>query len=75
MTSEARAALEVIRRAIEDERYIVTNHFSERMDKRGLMWPTWCRRLTHQPTFVTMALIDEAVPNGWWPVQLQMTCQ
>src|SRR5258708_1736069 len=39
MTSEARTALRIIRESIDDGRVIVTAHFSERMDERGLMWP------------------------------------
>jgi hypothetical protein len=39
MTKEARAALAVIRESLDEGRYIVTTHFSQRMDQRGLMWP------------------------------------
>ena len=39
MTKEARIALRTIRDSLEDGRYVVTAHFSERMDERGLMWP------------------------------------
>ncbi len=39
MTSEAGAAFAIIRRCLEDERYIVTRHFAQRMEERGLMWP------------------------------------
>ncbi|HET6246886.1 MAG TPA: DUF4258 domain-containing protein [Tepidisphaeraceae bacterium] len=39
MTSEARVALAFIRKSFDEERYIITTHFAERMDERGLMWP------------------------------------
>ena len=55
MERNAEAALEAIRGCIEDERYTVTLHFTQRMDQRGLMWPD------------VLAVIEEAeeiVPDG-----------
>jgi uncharacterized protein DUF4258 len=39
MTPSARRALRLIRTCIEEDRIIVTVHFSRRMDQRGMVWP------------------------------------
>jgi len=39
MNADARRALATIRRCVEDERYVVLPHFTQRMDQRGLFWP------------------------------------
>jgi len=39
MDSEARQALRTIRRCVRAGRFRLLVHFTERMDKRGLVWP------------------------------------
>jgi hypothetical protein len=39
MTSAARQALNLIRACVEAERFVLTTHFIERMDERGVVWP------------------------------------
>jgi hypothetical protein len=39
MNDAARAALKVIRDCVDAGRYVVSRHFTERMDQRGLVWP------------------------------------
>ncbi len=38
MTPKARKSLELIRRCVDDGRYFLTPHFTERLDQRGLQW-------------------------------------
>src|SRR5512137_2482304 len=39
MDSRARKAWLIIRRCVEQGRYRVLEHFTQRMDQRGLVWP------------------------------------
>ena len=39
MDAKARKALSVIRRSVDDGRYQLTMHFTQRMDQRGFFWP------------------------------------
>jgi hypothetical protein len=39
MTPAARNALHLIRKCIDADRFILTAHFSQRMDERGMVWP------------------------------------
>ena len=39
VTSEARRTLALIRRCVEDDRYALAVHFTQRMEQRGLFWP------------------------------------
>jgi hypothetical protein len=39
MDSKARRAWSIIRRCVEQGRYRVLEHFTQRMDQRGLVWP------------------------------------
>lgn len=39
MSPDARSALRTIQECVEDERYLLSLHFIERMDERGLFWP------------------------------------
>ena len=64
MTNEARAALRIIRQSIDDERYIVTAHFNERMDERGLMWPDVLSAID-TPTYVRNDGLDRFGRPKW----------
>ena len=39
MDAEARRALTLIRKCVATERFILSKHFSQRMEGRGLVWP------------------------------------
>ena len=39
MDAKTRKALSVIRRSVDDGRYRLTMHFTQRMDQRGMFWP------------------------------------
>jgi hypothetical protein len=39
MDLAARAALEIICECVNSGRFVMTRHFTERMDQRGLVWP------------------------------------
>lgn len=39
MDAKARKALNVIRDCVAAKRYIVSEHFTQRMDERGFFWP------------------------------------
>jgi hypothetical protein len=39
VTPEARRAIAVIRECIQTDRFVLTIHFSQRMQQRGLFWP------------------------------------
>ena len=64
MTSAARLALEVIRQCIEDERFILTTHFVERMDQRGVVWPDLLTAIDN-PDEVHSGGLDEAGRPKW----------
>jgi hypothetical protein len=39
VTTDARRAIAVIRRCVEEDRFVLSIHFSQRMEQRGLFWP------------------------------------
>ena len=64
MTVEGRRALATIRRCLEEDRYAVSVHFTERMQQRGLYWPD-VEAVIHDPTDVRSQGIDRFHRPKW----------
>jgi hypothetical protein len=64
MAPTARRALRLIRRCVEESRFILTTHFSHRMDERGLVWPDVLAAID-EPSGVRFGGLDEIGRHKW----------
>jgi hypothetical protein len=61
---DALRAIAVIRKCVEEDRYALTIHFSERMKQRGLFW-TDVQAVTENPKDVRSQRTDEYGRPKW----------
>ncbi len=64
MNTPQRQALTTIRRCIRTGRYRLTEHFTHRMDERGLFWPD-VLSVFDAPTDATADGFDDAGRSRW----------
>lgn len=64
MTRSERLALATIQECVESDRFVVTRHFSERLDERGVFWADVIG-VVFEPTSVRSGGSDDRGRDKW----------